>query len=348
MSTETAQWLNTMTLHGYGRKPWHYKEELNADTIYPDAIPVEDVRKRLFDFSVAPLPVFVAIPATVETADTMNAEGEPIRYVNLTDRMALAPNDRWGEDFGPEDIFGVFSEGYTPHQYGEWLIDKVAEFRLPVGTAGLLKNRGVAWVSFETADTYFKAGVDYFPRLLVGTSHNGSMSTAYKLVHTLTVCDNTFAAAMGERSPSVKVKHTRGSHTRAKDISDKLGLLQQSAEDFGTELEALTNTAVTDAQWQSILERLVPDKDTKSGATRAQSKRDELMGLWQYDSRVNPWKNTLFGVLQATNTWEQHRKPTKGATVRQERNWLDTLTGAVENEKATTLRIANEVLAEVA
>ncbi len=53
MSHETASWLNTMTLIGFTERrghAWHYRAERQGGepNHYPDAIPVEDVRRRLF------------------------------------------------------------------------------------------------------------------------------------------------------------------------------------------------------------------------------------------------------------------------------------------------------------
>jgi hypothetical protein len=53
MSKETIQWLNTQTLIGMTEKrgnAWHYRAEEQGDepNHYPLAIPVEDVKRRLF------------------------------------------------------------------------------------------------------------------------------------------------------------------------------------------------------------------------------------------------------------------------------------------------------------
>ena len=53
MSQETPEWLNTNTLIGFTEKrghAWHYRAEVQGDQSnhYPGAVPIEDVRRRLF------------------------------------------------------------------------------------------------------------------------------------------------------------------------------------------------------------------------------------------------------------------------------------------------------------
>ena len=48
----------------------------------------------------------------------------------------------YADDTG--DVLGVFADGYTIHQYQDWLLDKVASILddgLSIGSAGLLRRR---------------------------------------------------------------------------------------------------------------------------------------------------------------------------------------------------------------
>src|ERR1019366_3265997 len=92
-------------------------------------------------------------------------------------------------------VFGVFKDGYTPHQYQEWLVEKVfaildIEQEFGLGSALLLKERGVAVVSLEVPENFVTPdGVEFRPNLLAATSLNGSLSSTYKRTVTLPVCD---------------------------------------------------------------------------------------------------------------------------------------------------------------
>jgi len=71
-------------------------------------------------------------------------------------------------------VMGIFTDGYEPHPYVEWLINTIAtllEDDLSIGSAGLLKNGAVAWVSVEVPDNITTPeGVEFRPHLFGATS----------------------------------------------------------------------------------------------------------------------------------------------------------------------------------
>src|SRR5215467_11157674 len=94
MSQETSWWLNNMTLQGFTDKrgtAWHYMEsEQGAEpNHYPGAIPVPDVKRRLFDWE----------PVT----------GEVQHKVKLHGRRQTVADDELKSYFHPEtgDKLGV-------------------------------------------------------------------------------------------------------------------------------------------------------------------------------------------------------------------------------------------------
>ena len=69
MSRETLQHLNTNTLIGHTSHrgtAWHYRAEQQGaeSNHYPDAIPVEDVKRRLFDWTADSRPIAVEHPCS--------------------------------------------------------------------------------------------------------------------------------------------------------------------------------------------------------------------------------------------------------------------------------------------
>ena len=69
MSRETIQWLNENVLSGFGRVPWHFDSNFQTDTsnVYPGAIPVTDVEKRLFNFQLASAAIKAICHAALST-----------------------------------------------------------------------------------------------------------------------------------------------------------------------------------------------------------------------------------------------------------------------------------------
>lgn len=342
MSAETYEWLNTNVLVGftdptYGRgNAWHYRADLQGDepNHYQHAIPVDDVLRRLFHFQALEAPVYVGIEGANGT-----------EYIRDTTRKAIVRSD------DPSTIFSVFKAGYVPHQYKEWLIDTVANIiddsDLAIGTAGLLKNGARAFVTVELPDTVkTPSGFDIRPHLLACTSHDGTLASTFQLVSTIVVCDNTLAGALSERTPSWKVRHTKNSVGTLSSVRDALNIVWEYTDDLKRELERLSSQVVTDNEFKSIVEHLVPvDLTTEvkpAVLSRAQGKRDILHHLYKNDPRVTPWSGTALGVYQAWNTYCHHFFGRDENRV--ERNMLNAITGKSQVQDQLVLDLIDSLV----
>ena len=347
MSRETLTHLNTQTLIGFTDKrghAWHYRAEEQGEESnhYPGAVPVADVERRLFDWLAEPRPLFVQVPASMEDATGMDEHGNPVRMVAVPDRQGIT-HSRTGK------VFGVFSNGYAVHQFGRWLLEGVSPLisdTLSIGSAGVLRDGALAWVSVEVPESHLTPeGVEYRANLLAATSHDGSLATTYKRVATNVVCDNTMSAALREHGQAYKVRHSRYSTMRLQAARDALALLELTADDFAAEVKALCQRRVTDAQWRTFTDRLVPMPEGPGRArTMAEKKRETLSRLWNHDHRVSPWKGTGWGVMQAVNTYVHHEQTVRGAE-RAERNMLRAVTGGIDDLDRKTADILAGVLA---
>jgi phage/plasmid-like protein (TIGR03299 family) len=331
MSKETAAWLNANTLVGFTDKrgtAWHYRADLQGaePNHYLGPIPVEDVKRRLFDWEAVSSPVYVESPL----GGLVQAPG----------RQAILRSDNG-------HLMGVFTDGYEPHPYVEWLINTIGtllEDDLSIGSAGLLKGGAVAWVSVEVPDTIATPeGVQFRPHLFGATSFDGSLSTTFKRAVTNVVCDNTMAAGLAESGQQIKIKHSRYSKLRLAEAREALNIVYEIADDFAAEVTRLCRTEVSDAEWTAFLDAHAPMPEDKGRArTMAETKRDTLSRLWNHDNRVAPWHGTAWGVIQAVNTYAHHEQTVRGAG-RVERNMLRAVTGGVEELDYTTLQTLNTV-----
>jgi len=331
MSTETAGWLNQNVLIGMTDKrgnAWHYKasEQGAEPNHYSGAIPIDDVRRRLFFWQAQKTGMFVT-----------GLDGQTIEVPN---RVAIVRDDTF-------DVLGVVSPSYEPHQYDEWLLTSVANLLdddLVIGSAGLLKGGAIAWTQVEMPENFRIADVEFRPNLLATTSFNGSIATTFKRTVTVVVCDNTRNAALRENSPEISIRHTSKSMLRLGDARSALSIVHQMGDAFSQEIETLLAMKVSDVQFQRFVEAHVPinDEESKQAVSRAENVRFEFLNLWQNDVRVAPWRGTGFGVLQAVNTHRQHLRPTRGDTMLVERTMMDSLTGKTEiaDQKAAQLLYA--------
>ena len=329
MSRETIEWLNQNTLIGYTDKrgtAWHAMK--GYDNHYAGAVPLEDVRKRLFSWT--------ALEGEV-TATALTEDG----VLTMTDptRKAIMRSDTGA-------ILGLFRSGYVVHQYDEWLVQQVEtilDADLKIAGAGLLKGGGQAWVQIEMEDTLSVNDVEFRPFLLAATSMDGSLATTYKTGATAVVCDNTMNAALAETGERVKIRHSTHSLGRIGEVRDALGILHSTADSFAAEVRALTETTVTDAQWRAFLTATVGDPEAMeagAGQSRTMRIRGEMEGLYRHDERAATWTGTAYGVLAAANTHAHHYLESRGRS-KAERNMSMKVTGAwdtVDSRAVSALR----------
>lgn len=336
MSKETLEWLNSQCLIGYTDKrgnAWHYKASAQGvePNHYPGAIPVEDIVRRLFNFQAIKSPVFTQF------------NGELIEVPN---RKAISASD-------DGHVFNIFTDGYEPHQYEEWLIDNVASLisqshgELGIGSAILLQERGQACVQIEVPDTITtRDGVQFRPWIAAATSLNGSLATIYKRCFTDIVCDNTRERGFAEEGQEFRLKHTRYSHLRLGDARSALEIIFAAGEAFQASVDALCATQVSEREWSKVLAALVPEASEGSSVRTSNSvdrKRSQLHTLWCSDERVTPWRNTAWGVSQAFNTYDQHLATVKSVH-RVERNLGNALSGKTGTADLKVLDVLGAIL----
>ena len=326
MSQETLKWLNENTLIGYTDKrgnAWHYRE--GSDNHYADAIPVDDVVRRLFNWHPVKVPTF------------FEWEGKRVQ----SDKFAILRDDTGRE-------LGSFKDGYQPHDYQEWLVHNIGTLMdtstsdLGIGSAGLLKGGAVAWVEVTVPETFTTPeGVTFRPNFLAASSFNGSLATTYKRTVQNTVCDNTLGVALGEKGQQVKIRSTKNSLTRIADAREALHLIHSAQDDFAREVAALAKIKVDDHMFERWMDGVVPlprpdEAKTTRAITLAENKREAFQNLWLHDERVAPWRGTGLGVLQVANTYAHHGQNVRGMS-RQERNMLNAVNGKTEAADAETL-----------
>lgn len=350
MGTETTEWYNQQILVGFEEKrgkAWHYKKSSQGDepNHYTGAIPVEDIHRRLFAWEAVSCPVFFQVPCGVDDATGIDEKGNPFKMVQASDRQAIVH----GRD---GNLFNIFKDSYAPHQYGQWLVNGlqnlVDDSDVAFGSAGLLKQGAVAFVTIETPENIeVVKGFEVRPHIMATTSHNGTLATTYKMVNTFVVCDNTHYAALAEKGQEFKTRHSKYSNTKLQSARDALGLIHSATDDIVAEITRLAEWEVTEKQFAKVVDILCPvpklEESTQTAVTRAENKRSTIASLYKYDERVAPWNSTALGVMQAFNTYEHH--VAGSAKNRGERNMLNALTGKTEKSDIKVLETLQLVTA---
>ncbi|HSE46447.1 MAG TPA: DUF932 domain-containing protein [Gemmatimonadales bacterium] len=329
MSRETIEWLNENTLIGFTEKrgrAWHYRQ--GSDNHYTGAVPVDDVRKRLFDWHAEERPVIVGHNVT-------DADGEPV--ITIPDEV-IPGYKAWVHPKTGE-VLGVHKSTRALHQYDEWLLDTTADMLdadLQIGSAGLLQGGRVAWVQVEVPDTVeTPEGVTFRPFILARSSMDGSVATTFSRSVTNTVCDNTMAIAATEHGGQrITFRATGNSEVKLAEAREALGIVYTAADDFARQVAALTATPFSNLAFEDLLRLEVPGERppyTATGRelaqwTRVRDRREFIRDLYRHDERVAPWTGTAFGAWQAFNTFDQHERKIRSAN-RVERNQLQLVKG---------------------
>lgn len=332
MSRETQEWLNNNVLRGYTAKrgkAWHW--QAGTDNHYEGAIPVEDVRRRLFSWEPVAGPVQTVLPYSDD-------QGIGFKTFTDYDRQVIVRPDTG-------TVLGVFKSGYQIHSYNEWLVNYVGNLLdadLAIGSAGLLKGGAVAWVQIELEDTLtHSSGVNFRSFITAATSLDGSLATTYKTGNQVVECDNTLSAALGIKDdPQVKIKHSKKSLPKIEGLRNALELVVATQDEFSLALDKFTNAACDDARFERLLDVINPiPVEAGRGQTMAENKRQTLWGLWLKDPRCAPYRGTEWGAVQTVNTYAQHESIIRGQLNRAERNALEFLKGSVDEIDLNTVSV---------
>ena len=341
MSAETLTWLNQNVLIGFTDKrgrAWHYDEASQGDqpNHYSGAIPLPDIKRRLFSWE--------PVAGVVKTTGKVGGKS----HTQVVPHLKSLQHPVTG------DVFSIVGQGFAVHGYWQWLIENFKTTldtdELGVGSAGLLKAGGQAWVQLELPETVDgPGGIKHRPFLTGSTVLDGSRSTSYSTGSVLAVCDNTLSAALGSADAMVKYAHRKGVEFRAQDVRDRLAILAGTADLINAELEALLGQSVSDAQWEKFVAATI-GKDRPFEAGRGQTNwdnsHDALTALYRNDPMVAPWTGTAFGALQAVNTYRHHVQVVKNvAGGRAERNLLNRIDGTNDKQDVLAAQRLQLVLA---
>lgn len=303
---------------------------------YDGPVPVEDVRTMLFGWSAVPAPMFATI------------NGRP---VPVTSHVQNYRSDTLA-------LLGTVGSDRAIHQYADALLDNVAAILgtgsnpLGIATAGLLRGGAQAYVSISLADTITTAdGIEYLPNLLAYSSHDASLATEYRRSVVNIVCGNAMGHARHSKQgieTRVRVRHTRNSVLRLESAREALGILAQVADDFAAHTSELCSLAVSERDWDAIVDELcgpMPGADATARARTMNANRRDALNDMLTDSRVAPWRGTAWGAVQAVNTHAHHVQTVRGAH-RDDRNLAATIAGDWDALDANTERVVRRVLAQ--
>jgi phage/plasmid-like protein (TIGR03299 family) len=260
-----------------------------------------------------PVPIDVVraqldVPLVKAERTSVRYRGEDGKLHTVVDpNVAPIINARTGQIFGyPTDSYRIHPYLQTLHTFIEQILH---DERVAVGSVGLLKKGGVAFLQAVLPEHYEVAGYGFQPYITGVTSADSSRVTSWSTGAKGAVCDNTVDTALREALTQLKVRHTKNSDVKVQAAREKLGIrLVQTAEEITAIIDGLVNVEVSEKEFAAWLDLTVPvpEKDEKSptggrGYSFAVNKRDRLAEL-RTDPKVAPWDGTGWGIVQLDNT----------------------------------------------
>jgi len=295
---ETYGWLARNVLAGFviTRPPWWKdlaEREGHAPQTWDGPVPIAAVEKLLCSWQ----------PVVSSLYD------EDMKIVT-THKLIRASDDK--------SQLGIVGADAATHTYGDWLVGTVKEcvrpYELEISSVGLLRNRAQGWIQIERPATAVGPdGIRFSPYVTLSTSLDASLASQINQNTQMTVCDNTLNITRGQ---GVAFKHTSNSGSRLGTYRGVMSAILRGENDFKAILESLLADQVSDTRFSRFLEAFVPIKDDDAPAkrTRSERRRQEITTLYRNDARVEGWKGTAFGVVQAVNTHAQHVSQLRNTT----------------------------------
>jgi phage/plasmid-like protein (TIGR03299 family) len=203
--------------------------------------------------------------------------------------------------FGGSDILGYVGERYKPFQneelfaFGDALLDGGRW-----ETGGSIKNGTKVFGSLALDRSTSLGGDDVDNYLLVSTSHDGSAAIQASVTPIRVVCANTLNVALSGAKQTFKIRHTQSMQGKVQAAREALALADTYIDLWEQEMEVLTQTAITNIQFEELVNTIYAPNDTKAGQTRFQKRHDTLWDIWVSDS-IKPIFGTAYGAYNALN-----------------------------------------------
>ena len=209
------------------------------------------------------------------------------------------------------DALGVVGAGYRIVQNEDafaWCDELLGGEGFYYKTAGSLRGGQVVWM---LAKAPFQVDlpdstVDMY--VLISSTHDGSGAVTAAVTPVRVVCMNTLRAALNRAQASYRVRHTSGVQGRLDEAQRVLGLTRGAAERVQQRAEQLAATRISDSEWRSFLEQLVPDPaDSRPGQTRAANVRDDINAIYRgHRFGQDEVRGTVWGAWQAVVSYNDH------------------------------------------
>lgn len=252
-------------------------------------------------------------------------EGKPI-YTNDGIRIpGYVANTRDSDN----SVLGVVTEKYKIVQNEDAFAftDSLIGGEVRYETAGSLRNGKSTFLLAKLPDK--KILDDDFGQYLCFTNtHDGSGAVKVMMTPVRVVCNNTLNLALNTTKRMWTCKHMGSMKDKLHEAEETLGFANKYMDNLAVVAERLANVSLRDEEIQAIVAELFPMDENSSERTKAnmQKAKQEFMVAY-YMPDIAKFRNTAWGVLNATSDWMSHTSPQRNTPTYQERNFERIICG---------------------
>lgn len=278
---------------------WHGKGQiLNGKMTAEEAI-----REALLDFEVGKLPASITLPdGTVK---------------EIPGKFGTYRMDK-GIPFG---VVGNRYEIVQNRDAFEFFDAIVGKGEAIYETAGALYDGQVVFITAKLPD-YIRVGKDEIEKyIFLKSTHDGSGSVIAAFSSTRICCANTLAAALGDMTNKVSIRHTKDAKLKLAQAHRIMGISNKLSEELSQAFNVMAKKSIIDAQLKELIQQVIApplreqasDEEKAKYSTRSLNKINEVFAytVGHSTQQMESTKGTLFGFLQGITGYYQNVKTWK-------------------------------------
>lgn len=232
-------------------------------------------------------------------------------------------------------VLGIVGDRYKVIQNSEAFsfTDDIIGGDVRYETAGSLNGGKKIWLLAKLPETEI-AGDKTEPYMCFSNTHDGSGAIKVCMTPVRVVCSNTLNLALDGAKRAWSVRHTGDLQSKMHEAKICLQMANAYMGELAKEADRLTNTTVTRAQLDQILEELFPVDESSSqrGKENVKKLKDEFM-VYYFAPDILKFRGTAWGAVNAMSDMISHNAPRRKTANYRENNWGRIMDGHILMDK---------------
>lgn len=188
-------------------------------------------------------------------------------------------------------------------------------------TAGSLRNGKSTFMLAKLPEKKI-LGDEFGNYVCFTNTHDGTGAVKVCMTPVRVVCNNTLNLALNTSKRIWTCKHMGRMEDKLHEAEVTLGLAEEYMDNLNIVAERLANVSLSDDDIHAIVAEMFPMNDDSPDRTKAnmQKAKTEFMVAY-YMPDIEKFRNTAWGILNATSDWMSHSSPQRNTSTYQERNF---------------------------